>query len=534
MASAAAAPVAPAPAARVRARDLRRFWKRVQEPPSLLKRLEPAYYVFITLAIGGPLVYGTASQALSEVATPSAVATWGPALALAALLAVTRWGAVQGPVVFSVADVAQLLGAPLRRAELALGRLLRGLLVGAGLGAVLAAIALIGVAGDGRGIAVERAAAFVVALALLAVLGVAGAALVQGSARWDRGTRLAAWPLLALGAVLVVLASHDGSAGRHVALWSGPWGWAIQPLVDDAGVWPAALALLAGLTAAGVLLALARRGKTPTERHLLRAEARNGAVAALYSMNARYIRRSLTGVSGRPARAPRGHRLRAPRDPRWAIPWRDAAALISTPQRLAEAVVLAAGGTAICVVNGDHPAAVGAGALVTFAGASRVLEPLRAETDQPGRVRVLLRAPMGRVLAAHAFVPVVVVAAAAIVAAAACAVAGALPAHGGSAAAMAVLATPAVTLCAALSSRRGGQLPPSVMATGYGDQTGTTAIVIVLWIVAFPVLAALVGALPVALVVHNGTAGVPQLVALLFGATAALTVALGWSRFAPD
>src|ERR1700712_731987 len=125
---------------RTRVGDIRRFWHGVQAPPSLLKRLEPAYYVFITLAIGGPFVYGTASAALSEVATPRAVGVWGPSLALVALLAVTRWGAVQGPVVFSVADVTQLLGAPLRRAELVLGRLVRGLWWGAGVGAVVAAL----------------------------------------------------------------------------------------------------------------------------------------------------------------------------------------------------------------------------------------------------------------------------------------------------------------------------------------------------------------------------------------------------------
>src|SRR3954452_14627510 len=54
---------------RTRVRDIRRFWHVVQAPPSLLKRLEPAYYVFIALAIGGPFVYGTASAALAEVAT---------------------------------------------------------------------------------------------------------------------------------------------------------------------------------------------------------------------------------------------------------------------------------------------------------------------------------------------------------------------------------------------------------------------------------------------------------------------------------
>jgi hypothetical protein len=84
---------------RTHVRDIREFWHVVQAPPSLLKRLEPAYYVFITLAIGGPFVYGTASSALSEVATPRTVGIWGPSLALVALLAVTRWGAVQGPVI---------------------------------------------------------------------------------------------------------------------------------------------------------------------------------------------------------------------------------------------------------------------------------------------------------------------------------------------------------------------------------------------------------------------------------------------------
>ena len=185
--AAVAAPAAP----RVRPSDLRRFWRGVQEPPGILKRLEPVYYVFITIAIFGPLVYGTVSQALADVATGRAVAVWGPALALAGLLAVVRWGAVQGPVVFSVPDVAHLLGAPLRRADLALGRLVRALLIAAGAGAVLGGLILIGAAGDGRGIAVARGAGFVVALALLMVLGVAGAGLVQASARWDRGVAAA-------------------------------------------------------------------------------------------------------------------------------------------------------------------------------------------------------------------------------------------------------------------------------------------------------------------------------------------------------
>src|SRR3954453_357592 len=205
---------------RTRVRDIRRFWHVVQAPPSLLKRLEPAYYVFITLAIGGPFVYGTASDALSEVATPHAVGIWGPSLALVALLAATRWGAVQGPVVFSVANIAQLLGAPLRRAELVLGRLVRGLVIWTGAAAVVGGLVVVGVAGHHRGGDAVRAAGFVVAIAIVGLFGGAAAALVAGAERVDRATRRAVWPAVAVAACLVLLADSS-PAGRHIALWSG-------------------------------------------------------------------------------------------------------------------------------------------------------------------------------------------------------------------------------------------------------------------------------------------------------------------------
>src|SRR4051794_35153373 len=319
---------------RTRVRDIRRFWHVAQAPPSLFKRLEPAYYVFITLAIGGPFVYGTASAALSEVATPRAVGIWGPSLALVALLAVMRWGAVQGPVVFSVADITHLLGAPLRRAELVLGRLIRGLLMWTGAAAVVGGLVVVGVAGHHRGVEAGRAAGFVVAIAILGLLGVVGAALVAGSERVDRATRRAAWPSIALAAGLVLLADSSPT-GRHVALWSGPWGWAVQPLAGTAA-WPVAVVLLVAITAAITALAVRRRGATPTERPLLRAEARSGAVAAMYSMNARYIRRSLTTVSAGPVAARGANRLKPPHSPRLAIAWRDAIAGLAVPQRLRE------------------------------------------------------------------------------------------------------------------------------------------------------------------------------------------------------
>jgi hypothetical protein len=377
-----------------------------------------------------------------------------------------------------------------------------------------------------------RATAFVAGIAVLGLLGIAGAALVAGSARVDRATRRAAWPTVAVAAGLVALADAS-SMGRRVALWSGPWGWAVQPLSATAAAWPVAVVLLVASTAGFTALAVRRRGATPTERHLVRAEARGGAVAALYSMNARYVRRSLTAVSAGPVAARGANRLKAPRSPRLAVAWRDAVAALAMPQRLGEALVLAAAGTAICLVNGDHPVAVGAGALVIYAGASRLLEPLRAETDQPGRVRVMLRAPIGKVLLQHTAVPLVVVVAGALLAVAGCAVAGALPAHGGDAVLLALLATPSITLCAALSSRRGGRLPPSLLAATYGDSSGLSVGLIFGWIVLWPVLAALACAVPIGIVVHNGPGALPQLVIALAVLPGLLAGGLTAKTFAP-
>src|SRR5204863_10165934 len=162
--------------------------------------------------------------------------------------------------------------------------------------AVAGGLVGVGVAGHHRGVDAVRAAGFVVAMAILGLLGVVGAALVAGSERVDRATRRAVWPAVAVAAGLVLLADSSPT-GRHVALWSGPWGWAVQPLAGTAPAWPVAVVLLAAVTAATTVLALRRRGATPTERHLLRAEARSGAVAAMYAMNARYVRRNLTAVS---------------------------------------------------------------------------------------------------------------------------------------------------------------------------------------------------------------------------------------------
>jgi hypothetical protein len=227
-----------------------RWWWRAQHPgPGLWHRLDVIYTVAIGVAILGGWAYGIASSALAQVVTPDAVATYGPPLALAALLVTAQWGVYQGPVVYSVADVAHLLGAPLPRRGLAWRRLVRGLAWGAVAGAVAGALLLVGLAGRGRGVAAPRAAGFITGIAELGALGVAAAWAVQSDAARERWAARAIWPA-ALVAAALAAAAHDGGAGRTIALWSGPWGWAVQPGAGVADAqWIAAFAALTAVTA---------------------------------------------------------------------------------------------------------------------------------------------------------------------------------------------------------------------------------------------------------------------------------------------
>ncbi len=544
----------PAEITRSRLRDVRGWWRAVHPRAPLSQRL----YVVYCVALYGLLGYGLVTSTAKVVLTPAALADWGPALGLVALLLGARWGAVQGPVVYSVADVAQLLGAPLPRRELATRRLVRALVLGAAAGAVIAACAIVGLAGQPGAIGTAAAAGLVAGIALGGVLAVLAGWAVQASARADRALRLATWPLLAAAGALA-WAAQTSTLGRDVALSSGPWGWAIAPATGIGQArWLATLAVLAAVTLAAAIVAVRRCGHCPTERHFARAEARNGAIASMMSFDARTARRSLAAVGGggaapsRPRSADLGPLRRAfgraasrsvrrdgarqrpapdasrpARGPELAVVWRDAVVTLRARARLVQAVVLAGGGTLLSVVDG-HPLAVIGGQLATYVAAAQLLEPLRAEIDAPSRVRALLRARIGRVLASHAVVPALVVSAASMTAAAGGAIAGVLePDHGAVCALVAIAAAPTVTLCAGMSSRRGGRLPLKVLtfATG-GDPTGAGIGVIVGWLLLWPTLAAALGAIPV--LVASGAPSSALTVTLLccVAAPAAITGAL--------
>jgi hypothetical protein len=503
-----------------------RDWWRVRHPPrSLGQRLDLVYTSAITAAIFGALVYGTASAALAQVVTPDWLAVFGPSLALLSVLLTAHWGAYQGPVVFSVADVAFLLGAPLPRRALAVRRLLPAFAAGAAAGAAAAAVLVVGLAGQGRGIEAGRAAATVAGLAVLGVLGVAAAWAVERSAGWERAARRAAWPAV-LAAVALALASSAGAVGREIALWSGPWGWAVQAGAGAAtGEWAAALVLLTLVAAAAAIAAARDCGECPAERHLRRAEARATTIASLATMDARTARRALEEVGAR--RTGRGApRLRRARDPRLAIPWRDAVAGLGNPGRVVEGAVLTAAGAALALLNTDRPLAVPAGMLLAYFGAARLLWPMRAEIDSPPRSRVLLRPPIGRVLLAHTLLPGAVAVCATVLAAAGCALSGAA---GAAEAVVAVAAVPVVLLCAAMAARRGGRVPATVFVTAVGGDPSGGAGALLAWFALWPTTAAALGALPLLVAANGGATG-----ALIFSALAGTILAGLVARELPD
>jgi hypothetical protein len=507
--------------------DVRWWWGRHRSGSRIWRALDVAYTVAITVAILGTLVYGTASTALAQVVTPDAMATYGPSGALLALLVTAQWGAYQGPVVFSVADVAHLLGAPLPRRGLAWRRLARGLVAGAGTGAVVAAVLLIGLAGEGRGVATARVLGFEAGLAEIGVLGVAAAWAVQSSARRERIATRAIWPAVLVAAALAVLA-RGGGAGRTIALWSGPWGWAVQPATTvTTSEWAAALAVSTAVTAVAAAAAVRGCGHCPAERHMRRAEARAGAVASLMSFDARSARRAFeTAATARTPRRGGPGLARLRRSGAGAIVWRDAVAARRAPGRVLEAATLVAAGTVLALVEADRTAAVLAAMLVVYAGAARMLWSMRAELDLTSRMRVLLRPAAARVLGTHMVLPAVVAVAAAAVAAAGCAVAGALHRNGAVAAVLAVVAAPVAVACAASSARRGGRLPPSVFATSVATDPSGGGIGVLTWLAVWPGVSAALGGGPILVATRSGPAALVAPTAIVAGATAAIVRAV--------
>jgi hypothetical protein len=123
-----------------------------------------------------------------------------------------------------------------------------------------------------------------------AALGVLAAALgwlVESSPATARVV-LRASPLVLAGAAAAWL---GGVATAKVDPWSGPWGWAVGPLVAAAGGhdpgWPVQAALLAAITAAAVIAAWQTAARVTLEELERRAGTRTGLGASLFMADPR-------------------------------------------------------------------------------------------------------------------------------------------------------------------------------------------------------------------------------------------------------
>jgi hypothetical protein len=363
-------------------------------------------------------------------ALPAVFAALGIALALVAARD-ARW---RGPVVLPGPAVGWLLAQPVRRAALLRPRLWlsAALAVLPGLLAGLAGAVLLRATGQA---ALGSALPGLLPAALaLPLLGTALGMAVERRAAWAARVRGWTAPAVLLLAALTAQAALAGAGHRFrplewAELWSGPWGWAAQPVVRACGGrvpgWPYAVALLAVATAAALLAAHRDAAAVPSAR--LRARAATAATVAsvFWSLELRAAKLAVLDANGgEPALrvhlpAPRGRRT----GPWLAVLWRDALALLRAPGRLGKAALWTACGAAAAGLGADlggarRPVGLVVGLLCGYLAVGALAESARVETDDlrraawaPFRLRRLmllhgvLPAALGVALGALAAVP---------------------------------------------------------------------------------------------------------------------------------
>lgn len=299
----------------------------------------------------------------------------------------------RGPVVLPGPSVGWLLAQPVRRSAVlrpwfrlsAWLSLVPGLLAGVA-GAVV--LRITGLAPIGWALLAVLPAA--VCLPLLATaLGMAVERRPSWARRVRRWTAPAVLLLGALGAQTGLAAGgHRLRALEWVELWSGPWGWAGQPVVRACGGsvpgWPAAAALLVLTTAAAVLQAHRDAAHVPTAQLRTRAATATTVASVAWSMELRAAKLALMEAGG--GDATRTFRLPPPKHRRLVVVWRDTLALLRAPGRLGRAALWAAGASAAAGLGvdlGGERRVVGVvlGLLCGYFAVGALAEPARLETD---------------------------------------------------------------------------------------------------------------------------------------------------------
>jgi hypothetical protein len=516
-----------------------------RSPQQRSDRFTGLYTVGLYTAIGAWIGF----QALRQSPARGGSSVWltGGGLARAAtvalllgLLAALRYATWQGPVVFSAPEVHFLLGAPLPRTELVRVRLARGLLLGAAVGAALGLGAFVLLEAELGVAAWPLLAAALLGPAALGALAAALGWLVESSPATARAV-LRASPLVLAAAAVAWL---GGAVAAKVDPWSGPWGWAVGPLVAAAGGhnpgWPVQAALLAAVTVAAVFAGWLGAGRITLEELERRAGTHAGLGANLFMADPRGAvllrREAVRGLLvGRRLRL----RLRHPRH-RWlAVPWRDALSLLRGPGRVGWALVLCGSGALTVAVAPDRKVLAAGAVVAAYLGAAQLVESLRGEADQPDASRQL---PWrwGDLMLLHTVTPILTLTAIGLAVAVTAALLGLLPGPALSVALVACLPVAAALVwSAAIAGQRGRLgLDQLLTAATMGELGGP--VYLVRWFATGPLVALVVLLLPV--LVLQGAAGrpSPRLHAAVGNAASLLITALAvqvvWlrSRHQPD
>ncbi|MFC5720106.1 hypothetical protein ACFP1Z_07980 [Streptomyces gamaensis] len=312
-------------------------------------------------------------------------------------LAAARDALWRGPVVVPGPSVGWLLAQPVRRA-----RVLRPWFwLSAGLAVASALLPALGGAVALRVVGLAPAPTALLALLPAAVClplqAVCLAMAVERRPALARAVRR--WTPAVVVALMLLTAQFAAAAsGRRLApletveLWSGPWGWAAQPVLAATGAaapaWPLALALLGLLTAAGLVLGHRDAAHVPNAQLRRRAATAQTVTSVLWTVELRAARLALLDAvgDGRIRRV----RLPVPRSRRLVVVWRDAQALLRAPGRLAKALMwtVCAAGTAALGVQLDGGKRMFVLALALFLGyvaVGALAEPARLETDDVRR-----------------------------------------------------------------------------------------------------------------------------------------------------
>jgi len=467
----------------------------------------------------------------------AAVLPSGLVLVAVAVMALAAWdGLWRGPVTPPSPDVDWLLTLLVRRGRVLLPcfALSAGVWVMAALLLGLVGALVIAAAGlGGVGVGLLAFAAFGVGVATLAVVG---AAVVERSRRVaDRLHRLVPVlvPAMLLGSVQVIAAArgHRSRGMETAQLWSGPWGWAAQPVIAAAGgsvpLWPLALALLILSTSAAWWAAPRLVAGIPTIELRLRTRASMGVLAGLWALDLRAARLGATGAvdTRRAGRARRwAARVRAPRRASLLVVWRDAVALLAAPRRTGLMLVFLAFATATATVAAQADGTMAtpltvAAALMGYFAAGAILESARLDGDDARRAAWLPRS-FERVALEHAPVPILLLAVAGCV----CALPVAVLADPG-----ALLVVPAavpVLVAAGLVSAYRPPTPAWMLSHPAFAQVGP--VMAVVWYGAGPIVG--VTGLTVLLAPPSSMSGADTLPARLAACWALAALMLYWTR----